>query len=65
MFRFIIVNDRVPFEMPHCACCTEKLSDGYLREFGTGLFYCAEPQCFNFSVNMAFAAMEEYARRVN
>ena len=62
---YIIVNDRVPFEVPHCACCTGILKWGYLREFGTGLFYCPAARCYEFHHQMTMLAIEDKARRVN
>ena len=65
MLRYIIVNDRTPFVIPHCACCTGTLKWGYLREFQTGLYYCPSDRCFEFHSKMAITAIEDQARRVS
>lgn len=61
--RFIVVNDRAPFKVKHCICCSTELANGYLREFQTGLFYCPV-WCFQFSEQQATLAIEE-ARRAS
>jgi hypothetical protein len=38
--RFIIVNDRVPFQAANCAICGRKIERGYVRESHTRLLYC-------------------------
>jgi hypothetical protein len=38
--RFIIVNDRVPFQAANCAICGRKIERGYVRESQTRLLYC-------------------------
>jgi hypothetical protein len=38
--RFIIVNDRVPFQVANCAICGSKIERGYVRESHTRLLYC-------------------------
>ena len=38
--NFVFVNDRSPTKKSYCALCGESIERGYLREVGTGLFYC-------------------------
>lgn len=61
MIKFVIVNGRRPARAPACACCAEKLEDGYIHETGTGLKYC-DLKCFGFSEKMAMIAIEQRAR---
>ena len=64
MFQYIIVLDRKPFKDTFCACCGERLVEGYLREFSTGLYYC-KVLCHQWSEKMACIAIEDHARRVS
>jgi hypothetical protein len=61
MIKFVIVNGRRPVREPRCACCTEKLEDGYIHEPNTGLKYCGL-LCYGFSEKMATHAIENRAR---
>jgi hypothetical protein len=62
VIKFVIVNDRTPARAPFfCACCSEKLEDGYIHESGTGLKYC-DLTCFGFSEKMAIVAIESRSR---
>jgi hypothetical protein len=38
--KFILVNDRKPAKQSSCVLCSEPIGTAYLRELGTGLFYC-------------------------
>jgi hypothetical protein len=38
--KFVCVNDRAPTKQSSCGLCREPIGRGYLREVGTGLFYC-------------------------
>jgi len=38
--KFVCVKDGTPRKQPSCALCGEPIGSGYLREIGTGLFYC-------------------------
>jgi hypothetical protein len=62
VIKFVIVNGRMPMRAPFfCACCAEKLQEGYIREAGTGLKYC-DLVCFGFSEKMAIEAVERRGR---
>ena len=61
MIKFVIVNGRTPARAPSCACCAEKLEDGYIHETGTGLKYC-NLVCLGFSEKMAITAIERRSR---
>ena len=65
MIKFVIVNDRRPAQAPFfCACCTDKLEDGYVHEAATGLKYC-DLICFGFSEQMAIKAIEHHGRKAS
>ena len=38
--KFVMVNGRTPNKQSFCVLCREPIGRGYLREVGTGLFYC-------------------------
>ena len=38
--KFVLVNDRTTGKQPSCVLCGGSIGRGYLREIGTGLFYC-------------------------
>lgn len=61
VIKFVIVNNRRPTRAPFCACCAEKLEDGYIHEAATGLKYC-NLVCFGFSEKMAVSAIERRSR---
>lgn len=62
MIKFVIVNGRRPIRAPFsCACCAEKLEDGYIHETNTDLKYC-DLVCFGFSKKVAMAAIEQRVR---
>jgi hypothetical protein len=43
--KFILVNGRTPFRNSTCALCGESISNSYLREMGTQLYYC-DQSCY-------------------
>ena len=43
--RFVLVNNRVPRTVEHCALCGEIVEKGYVRDSRTRLIYC-DTQCF-------------------
>jgi hypothetical protein len=62
VIKFVIVNGRRPMRAPFsCACCAEKLQEGYIREAATGLKYC-NLVCLGFSEKMAISAVERRGR---
>jgi len=38
--KFVLVNGRRPCKQSYCVLCSEPIEARYLREIGTGLFYC-------------------------
>jgi hypothetical protein len=44
--KFILVNGRTPCRNSTCALCGESISNSYLREMGTQLYYCDE-SCYS------------------
>ena len=38
--KFVLVSDRTPNKQSFCVLCRGPIGRGYLREVGTGLFYC-------------------------
>jgi hypothetical protein len=38
--KFVLVNDRTPSKQSSFVLNGEPIGTGYLREIGTGLFYC-------------------------
>ena len=44
--RFILVNGRTPFGRFTCAKCGEAISNSYLREMTTHLYYC-DQSCYS------------------
>lgn len=55
--RFILVNGRTPFRQFVCAKCGEAISNSYLRETTTHLYYCDQScyaeHCKNAVMNLA------------
>jgi len=43
--NFVLVNGRRPCRNSVCALCGESISNSYLRELGTQLYYC-DHDCF-------------------
>jgi hypothetical protein len=44
--RYVLVNGRTPFRRFTCAACGEAISNSYLREMSTHLYYC-DPGCYS------------------
>ena len=43
--RFVLVNNRVPRSIQHCALCGGFIEEGYVRDSQTRLVYC-DTRCF-------------------
>jgi hypothetical protein len=43
--NFILVTGRTPCRNSFCALCGESVSNSYLREIGTHLYYC-DHECY-------------------
>jgi hypothetical protein len=43
--NFVLVNGRIPCRNSACALCGESISNSYLRELGTQLYYC-DHECY-------------------
>jgi hypothetical protein len=59
--KFVWVNDGKPRKQPSCALCGEPIGRGYLREIGTGLFYC-DHDCYADHCQSAADALKNLAR---
>jgi hypothetical protein len=59
--KFVWVNDGTPREQSSCVLCREPIGAGYLRELGTGLFYC-EHDCSVDHCKSAAQALANLAR---
>ena len=59
--RFVLVNGRRPCKQPSCVLCGETIGAGYLREIGTGLFYC-DHDCYADHCRSAVTALANHAR---
>ena len=44
--KFILVNGRTPRRSAGCALCGKSISNSYLRETGTQLYYC-DQSCYS------------------
>ncbi len=55
--RFMLVNGRTPFRRFSCAQCGEAISNCYLRDMTTQLYYCDQScyseHCTNAVMNLA------------
>jgi hypothetical protein len=58
--KFILVNDRAPCRKNSCVLCNEPIGAGYLREIGTGLFYC-DHDCYADHCKSAVLALSNFA----
>jgi hypothetical protein len=58
--KFIMVNDRTPSN-PLVCCAVSQIGTGYLREIGTGLFYC-DHDCYADHCRSAVQALASLAR---
>jgi hypothetical protein len=54
--KFVLVNDRTPNKQSSCVLCREPMRRGYLREVGTGLFYC-DHDCYTDHCRSAVHAL--------
>jgi hypothetical protein len=52
-----VVRDRAPKHTSRCNLCLEQIECGYIREFGTELFYCST-LCFYGHVETTVALLE-------
>jgi hypothetical protein len=59
--NFIMVNDRTPSKQSSCVLCGEPIGTGYLRDIGTGLFYC-DHDCYADHCRSAVQALASLAR---
>ena len=59
--KFVLVNDRTPSKQCSCVLCREPIGSGYLREVGTGLFYC-DHDCYADHCKSASQALANLAR---
>jgi hypothetical protein len=59
--KFVLVNDRTPGKQSFCVLCREPIGRGYLREAGTGLFYC-DHDCYADHCKSATQALANLAR---
>jgi hypothetical protein len=59
--KFVLVNDRTPNKQSSCVLCSEPIGRGYLREVGTGLFYC-DHDCYADHCNSAAQALSNLTR---
>ena len=59
--KFVLVNNRTPSKQSSCVLCREPIGRGYLREVGTGLFYC-DHDCYADHCKSAAEALANLAR---
>ena len=59
--KFVLVNDRTPSKQPSCVLCRQPIGRGYLREVGTGLFYC-DHDCYGDHCKRAAQALANLTR---
>ena len=59
--RYVLVNGRTPFGRFACAGCGEAISNSYLREISTQLYYC-DPTCHANHCNNAAVMLANHAR---
>ena len=59
--KFALVNDRTPGKQSSCVLCGEPIGTGYLREIGTGVFYC-DHDCYAEHCRSAVMALANFAR---
>jgi hypothetical protein len=58
--KFVLVNDRKPAKQSSCVLCSEPIGTAYLRELGTGLFYC-DHDCYADHCKSAAQALANLA----
>ena len=61
LFRFVLVNERMPRNEAQCALCGGIIEKGYVRDFRTRLIYC-DTQCFAGGV---YSVTNNRARKVS
>ena len=59
--KFVLVNGRRPCKRSFCLLCREPIGTRYLREIGTGLFYC-DHDCYTNHCTSAVLALANFAR---
>ena len=59
--KFVLVNARTPCKQSCCVLCGETIGAGYLREIGTGLFYC-DHDCYADHCRSAAEALANLTR---
>jgi hypothetical protein len=59
--KFVLVNGRKPRKQSFCVLCNKSIEARYLREIGTGLFYC-DHDCYADHCSSAVAALANFAR---
>jgi len=59
--KFVLVNGRRPCKQSFCVLCSEPIEARYLREIGTGLFYC-DHDCYADHCRSAVMALANFAR---
>lgn len=59
--KFLLVNGRRPCKQSFCLQCREPIGTRYLREIGTGLFYC-DQDCYADHCGSAVMALANHAR---
>ena len=59
--KFIMVNNRTPSQQSSCVLCRKPIGRGYLREVGTGLFYC-DHDCYAVHCRSAAQALANLTR---
>ena len=59
--KYILVNNRFPRGEINCAWCCERITDGYLREIATRIFY-HDCYCYFQHVNISVLRIENQAR---
>jgi hypothetical protein len=59
--KFVLVNGRRPCKQSYCVLCSEPIEARYLREIGTGLFYC-DHDCYADHCRSAVMALANHAR---
>ena len=59
--KFVLVNGRRPCKQSFCVLCSEPIEARYLREIGTGLFYC-DHDCYADHCRSAVMALANLAQ---
>ena len=64
MFRYILVNERVPKDKVTCSYCKTPLGKSYVRDLSTRLVYHS-PWCLDVHELETVRCIENHARQVN